>query len=85
LDGKVPARSVAARVVVDVDGAAFPVFANPDTSANEALEVGAGLNWYWNKAVKISTAYTHTSFDGGATNGDRDDEDIVFTRVQLAF
>ena len=84
--GGLGAFEVVARVTgLEVDNAAFPVFANPDTSAKEALEVGAGLNWYWNKAVKISAAYEHTSFDGGATNGDRDDEDIVFTRVQLAF
>jgi len=85
--GGLGALELVARVGgLEVDGAAFPVFANPDTSAKEALNVGAGVNWYWNRAVKISAAYEHTSFDGGATGGgDRDDEDIVFTRVQLAF
>ena len=84
--GGLGALEVVARVGgLEVDGVAFPVFANPDTSAKEALNFGAGLNWHWNKSVKVSAAYEHTSFDGGATNGDRDDEDIVFTRVQLAF
>jgi phosphate-selective porin OprO/OprP len=70
---------------LNVDDDAFPTFADPTVSADEAFSYGAGVNWYWNRAVKLSAAYDRTSFDDGAVNGDRPDEDVVITRVQLAF
>ena len=81
------AFEVVARVGgLDVDDDAFPVFADPEVAAEKALNWGLGLNWYWNKAVKISNAFEETTFDGGARyGGDRDTENIFFTRAQIAF
>ena len=71
---------------LEVDDDAFPIFANPDVSAEKALNWGLGVNWYWNKAVKISGAFEETTFDGGDTGGDdRETENIFFTRAQLSF
>ncbi len=68
-----------------VDNDAFPVYANPATSAREALEWSVGVNWYWNKWVKFVVDYAQTTFDLGASSGHRDTEHAVLTRVQLAF
>jgi phosphate-selective porin OprO/OprP len=69
-----------------VDPNAFPVFANPAASAQEARAWAVGLNWHLNKNLKLFTAYEQTSFDGGAAGGkDRDQEHAFFTRAQLSF
>jgi phosphate-selective porin OprO/OprP len=70
---------------LDVDDDAFPVFANPDASATEALAWAVGVNWYWNKWLKLVVNYEQTTFDGGAASGDRETERAVLTRLQLAF
>lgn len=68
-----------------IDDDTFPVFASIDTSARSAKAGGAGLNWYLNRAVKISADYELTKFDGGAPAADRGDEHSVFTRIQFSF
>lgn len=69
-----------------IDGEAFPVFANINSSARKASAYTVGVNWVLNSNVKIVINYSHTSFDGGAANGaDRDDEKAIFSRVQLSF
>lgn len=46
----------------------------------------AGLNWYLNKNIKIATTYDHTSFDSAdPAIKDREDENALFTRFQVAF
>jgi phosphate-selective porin OprO/OprP len=67
------------------DEEAFPVFADPARSARRAREWGVGLNWYLERRVKIAANYLHTTFDGGATTGDREDENAILTRFQVAF
>lgn len=46
----------------------------------------AGLNWYLNKNIKIAASYDHTSFDSAdVAIRDREDENALFTRFQVAF
>jgi phosphate-selective porin OprO/OprP len=74
---------------LDVDNDAFPTFANPATSASEATAWAAGLNWYLNRDIRIMASFSRTTF-GGKINPSqatvtRQPENVVFTRVQLAF
>lgn len=71
---------------LDIDDAAFSLFANTVASANGARSWGMGLNWYLTQNLKLATSYTQASFDGGAAAGaDRADEKSLFTRAQLSF
>jgi len=71
---------------LDIDDAAFPLFADPESAARSASSWGLGLNWYLTANLKLMTNYTHTVFDGGdADGGDRPDETTLFTRAQLSF
>ena len=89
---------VARYAELDVDNAAFPKFANPATSASAAHAVSLGVNWYLNRNVLLKTSFSHTTFDfapGGGTGTaaattapgivTRQPENVLFTRVQLAF
>lgn len=64
-------------------------FANPTASAKEAKTWGIGVNWYLNQWVRLATNYEQTKFDGGAGTfaniRDRDDERILFSRLQFQF
>ena len=75
-----------------VDQDAFPIFANPAASASSAHSWAAGLNWYLNRNVEVKVSFSHTLFNGGGGPGSsppatitRQDENVLFTRVQLAF
>jgi phosphate-selective porin OprO/OprP len=70
---------------LDVDDDAFPIFASPTASAEEAFAWAAGVNWYWNRWVKVAVSWEETAFDGGAASGDRETERGIQTRFQLAF
>jgi phosphate-selective porin OprO and OprP len=74
---------------LDIDNAAFPVFANPATSASEAKAWAVGLNWYLNKNIRVNTSFSRTTFEGKidhtAATVVRQPEEVVFTRLQLAF
>lgn len=71
---------------LEVDDAAFPLFADPAASARQAQAWVAGVNWYLNSNLKLVVNYLHTGFEGGAAGGaDRADEKAVFTRLQVAF
>jgi phosphate-selective porin OprO and OprP len=81
---------------LDIDDDTFPVYANPLASASEAQAWSVGLNWYLNRNLRLNTSFSRTTFDGGgnATGGAattapnivaRQPEEVVFTRVQLAF
>ncbi len=89
---------VARYAELDVDDAAFPNFANPDTSASAAQAWSLGLNWILNRNVMVKTSFSHTTFDfapgGGAGTTTattspgivtRQPEKVLFTRMQLAF
>jgi len=78
---------------LEVDKAAFPVFANPATSASGAHAWAVGLNWYLNKNIRVNASYSRTTFTGGGTTTAATvpnavashTEDVLFTRVQLSF
>ena len=69
-----------------VDPNAFPVFADPNKSAQQARDWGVGLNWYLNTNVRFYFNYDQTTFDGGAAGGkNRETEHALITRAQLRF
>ena len=71
---------------LNVDSAAFPNFASAATSASKASAWAAGLNWYLNNNLRVNASFSHTWFNGGATGTvTKRPENVVFTRVQLAF
>jgi phosphate-selective porin OprO/OprP len=71
---------------LDIDDDAFPVFADPNAAASFARSWAIGLNWYLNSNLKVVFNHVRTDFDGGAAAGaDRPDEEIFFSRVQVAF
>jgi phosphate-selective porin OprO/OprP len=64
---------------------AFPVYADSTTQARQASGLGIGLNWYLNRNVKLVTSYEQTKFKGGAATGNREKENVLFSRVQFSF
>lgn len=86
-DGAWGAFELAARYgELEVDADAFPLFANPATSASEARGVTLGVNWYLNRNVKASLNFEHTSFVGGPANAvTNENEKAILTRVQLRY
>lgn len=77
---------------LNIDEAAFPLFADPAASAAEALAYGVGLNWYLSKTVRATFNYFQTDFSAapGApavpTNAVlRQDEKVFVSRLQLTF
>jgi phosphate-selective porin OprO/OprP len=68
-----------------LDDATFPFFANPASAARSAKSMAVGLNWYLNRSLRLTFDYETTKFEGGAATGDREDEDIFFSRFQIAF
>ena len=66
---------------------AFPTYATA-TSAKEATSLGAGMNWYLNRNVKLSMDYEWTTFRAGSsaagsvTSGN---ENFLVAQVQCAF
>ncbi|WP_309640447.1 porin [Flavobacterium sp.] len=81
--------------------AAGLAYADASRSAKSAKSWTAGVNWYLNQNAKIQLNYEHTKFDGGAlaeglaqaTNAnatgsnvrDRESEDAILARFQVAF
>lgn len=68
-----------------VDPAAFPLFADPTTSARRAFSWTLQLNWYLTRNVRFAGMFVRTTFDGGAGMGDRLPENALFGRLQVAF
>ena len=60
-------------------------FADPLAAARKADSWGIGLNWYPSQNVKWLLDYEHTTFEGGAVTGDREDEDAIQLRLALGF
>lgn len=79
---------VARYAVLDVDKAAFPVFADPNTSASAVHAFAAGVNWYLNKNLRVNASFSRTTFEGGNGTGStvtKQPENAFFTRFQLVF
>ncbi len=72
---------------LDVDNAAFTDgFASAATSASRAQAWSAGLNWYLNTNLRANLSFSRTVFTGGATGPvTKQPEEVLFTRMQLAF
>jgi len=70
---------------LEADPDAFPIFADPARSAECVENLGASLGWLLNRSVKLVLDYQNTRFDGGASAGDRETEQTLLARVQLAF
>lgn len=70
-------------------GVRFAGAPNASTGVNitkKAQTWTAGLNWYLNKNIKIAATYDHTSFNSAdVAIRDREDENALFTRFQVAF
>jgi phosphate-selective porin OprO/OprP len=73
--------------LLDTDDDAFDQgFADPAAAVTEAEQFAIGLNWTITPNLKAFTDYSLTHFDGGAAGGaDRDDEKVLFTRLQLNY
>ncbi|MBK6739055.1 MAG: hypothetical protein IPG64_14790 [Haliea sp.] len=72
---------------LEVDDTIFDLgFSDPNKNVQQADEAAIGVNWIITQNVKLMANYTHTSFDGGAAKGgDREDEEVFSTRVQLNY
>jgi phosphate-selective porin OprO/OprP len=71
---------------LEIDDDTFPIFADPNRSARRARAIGGVVNWHWSRNIKLSLAYEHTRFQGGAPGGaDRKSESSLFQRIQAAF
>ncbi|HVK58323.1 MAG TPA: porin [Candidatus Kapabacteria bacterium] len=81
------AWEIAARVSqLKLDDDTFPLYANPNTSASEAISYAGGVNWHLNRNFKVNLNYEHTDFDGGASNPLlAEGEDVILTRAQISF
>jgi phosphate-selective porin OprO/OprP len=80
------AVEVLARVgQLKVDNEAFPIYADPTRSARTASEWAVGVNWHLERRIKLAANYIRTTFDGGGATGDREAENAILTRFQVAF
>jgi phosphate-selective porin OprO/OprP len=87
---------VARYAELDVDNNAFlgtaaTRLADPTKSAAGAESWAVGLNWFLNKNIRANLSFSHTTFSGyngtkiAGGNVAAQDENILFTRLQLAF
>ncbi len=72
---------------LSTDDEAFGTYVSPLASASDLKAWGIGLNWYLNNNLKFQTNFDQTYFDGAQLSGgkDREVENALFTRVQVAF
>ncbi|MDH7453887.1 porin [Luteimonas composti] len=70
---------------LDIDDAAFPLYADPSSAAARITAWTIGLNWYLTGSLKLVANYAQADFEGGAADGDRPDEKTFFTRAQFSF
>ena len=69
-----------------VDSNAFPIYADPNTQAEQSTTFGTGLNWILNDNTKLTLQYDYTSFIGGAVDEtNRPDANAITTQFQVYF
>jgi phosphate-selective porin OprO/OprP len=72
-----------------IDNQAFPLFADPATSASEATSFGLGVSWYLSKTVRTTFDYYRTRFANEVARSStpilRQDEQAFITRFQVSF
>ncbi len=81
------ALEVAARYgEIRLDGESFTTgIADPASSVRRARAGTVGLNWYFNRYIKLQVNYEGTVYTGGApSGGDRPTEHLIATRFQAA-
>lgn len=83
------AFQVAARLShLDLDDAAFPLFASPSANATEVDAYALGINWFLTNSVKVMVNYMHSRFETQLPPTRpllEAGEDALFTRLQLVF
>jgi phosphate-selective porin OprO/OprP len=70
---------------LELDADTFPIFANPATAAREITSIGLGVNWTWSRNLRWLLQGERSTFEGGAAGGDREDETVLFGRMQVRF
>jgi phosphate-selective porin OprO/OprP len=85
--GQWGAVQIAARAgQLKVDGDTFPIYADPNTQAEQTTTVGVAVNWILNDNLKFTLGYDWTDFVGGAPNGGNAPvNNVVTTQLQLSF
>jgi len=69
-----------------IDGAAFPLYADPAKSIRVARGFAGAANWHCSRNVKLAVTYEETRFEGGAVaGGDRATERVLIGRLQTSF
>jgi phosphate-selective porin OprO/OprP len=68
-----------------IDQASFPVFADPARNVQAATAYAGGINWYLNRAVRLQFNYEVTSFDAAPGGAARPNEQVLISRMQVAF
>jgi phosphate-selective porin OprO/OprP len=69
-----------------MDTKAFPVYANPLSSASLAQETAGGVSWYLNRGIKFMAFFENTTFGAATANQNTlRPERLIATRLQLAF
>jgi phosphate-selective porin OprO/OprP len=77
---------------LDVDNNAFTgsTYASLAKSASSARAWSVGLNWYLNRDIRVNASFSRTTFSGytgapGTGAVPAQPENVLFTRIQLAF
>jgi len=60
-------------------------FADPASSARLASAYTLGLTWHFARRLRALVNYEHTTFEGGAADGNREPEGLLVSRLQVAF
>lgn len=60
-------------------------FSERATSARSARNLGAVLSWWFLNGTRALVAFDRTAFRGGAVDGNREAENVVVGRLQVAF
>jgi phosphate-selective porin OprO/OprP len=70
---------------LNIDRAAFPLYANPASAAQSSGAWGVGVNWYPVRLVRLSTDFERASYQYLGTVVKLRTENTVSSRLQLQF